>query len=388
MSGNGRIQFKRQQTDRIKGGGRGIQQWPPPPGQRDLKEEEDQRQKDNAVVALLQAQVVARPHDKEVLLKCLHLKEDYEDKYGTYIRDKDVESALAQQDSALDSLLQRCQIIVNAPLWDTETIWDYVHDRDAFEEKYKTSTDIDNKFRQDVNLKCASLLYYEELIVVRGWLKSFRRNNFEPTWMVPTLERPTWNFLLPNPYLECTDARLEYHCNCQVYHDFIETKVKSARELASHGTSPPATISLAIFYTTFDFLFEYVMKYHIFDPDCLNEKFAWLLCTDGDGGNVATVHKSPLLWANPFRVRAAELRCWLHAHSSDRENCGQFWPKWPRLAIARHARLAAEMAEMERCHVRAFLLSIAEAATHYSLADLEWALEFAFREHLRRRCIH
>ncbi|KAJ7713202.1 hypothetical protein DFH07DRAFT_974804 [Mycena maculata] len=265
-----------------------------PVGNRALRyaEEEDQRQKDNAAVASLQAQVVARPHDKEVLLKCLHLKEDYEDKYGTYIRDEDVESALAQRDSALDSLVQRRRIIANTPLWDMETIWDYVHDRDAFEEKYKTSTDIDNEFREDVNLKCASLLYYEELMYVadgdtqkasdlagarfhirvvnpfpgnderrisfdrqvRGWLKSFCRDNFEPARMVPTLERPAWNFLLPNPYPKCTDARLEYHCNRQVYRDFIETKVKSVRELASRGTSPPATISPAIFYTTFDVL--------------------------------------------------------------------------------------------------------------------------------------
>ncbi|KAJ7757221.1 hypothetical protein DFH07DRAFT_958811 [Mycena maculata] len=88
----------------------------------------------------------------------------------------------------------------------------------------------------------------------------------------------------------------------------------------------------------------------------------------------------------PSECVRPELRRWLHAHS-DGEDCEQFWAHRPRLAIARHARLAAEMAEMERRHVRAFLLSIAEAATHYSLADLEWALEFAFRERLRRRGI-
>ncbi|KAJ7734797.1 hypothetical protein DFH07DRAFT_780239 [Mycena maculata] len=400
-----------------------------PVGNRALRyaEEEDQRQKDNAAVASLQAQVVTRPHDKEVLLKCLHLKEDYEDKYGTYIRDEDVESALAQRDSALDSLVQRRRIIANTPLWDTETIWDYVHDRDAFEEKYKTSTDIDDEFREDVNLKCASLLYYEELMYVadgdtqkasdlagarfhirvvnpfpgnderrvsfdrqvRGWLKSLRRDNFEPARMVPTLERPAWNFLLPNPYPKCTDARLEYHCNRQVYRDFIETKVKSARKLASRGTSPPATISLAIFYTTFDVLLS-------------EEKILWP-CAWGNAirlrgvhcarmGMVATVghhaQERPIVVGEPIPSACGRnyvVGCTRTATGKTANSSGPIGPV--SLSHGMRVVMAAEMAEMERRHVHAFLLSIAEAAAHYSLADLEWALEFAFRERLRRRGI-
>ncbi|KAJ7751814.1 hypothetical protein DFH07DRAFT_774716 [Mycena maculata] len=279
---------------------------------------------------------------------------------------------------------------------------------DAFEEKYKTSTDIDDEFREDVNLKCTSLLYYEELMYVadgdtqkasdlagarfhirvvnpfpgnderrvsfdrqvRGWLKSIRRDNFEPARMVPTLERPAWNFLLPNPYPKCTDARLEYHCNRQVYRDFIETKVRACANSQAVG-HPPAG-----HYLSGDLLYD-LRRFVVF----IVHGWGWWQ-------PLATMHKSgPLLWAEPIPSACRpELRRWLHAHS-DGEDCEQFWAHRPRLAIARHARLAAEMAEMERRHVRAFLLSIAEAAAHYSLADLEWALEFAFRERLRRRGI-
>ncbi|KAJ7747629.1 hypothetical protein DFH07DRAFT_775953 [Mycena maculata] len=210
------------------------------------------------------------------------VEEDYEDLYGKYIRDADLPAAIAERDSQLDSLIQCHPVIAltaNTPLSDSETIWDYTRDRDAYEAKYKMSADVDDDWHEVVDFKCAAITFYEELMTkasdlagkdvhfcvvnpfplndehrivldhqLRGWLLRSRRDDFDISTFPPTVGLPTWKFQMPNVYPEYSLSRLEYFCFRKVFQERVEAKMAAANADAKWGKPTPSVIAPSMFY--------------------------------------------------------------------------------------------------------------------------------------------